>query len=189
MWISREKLVLASASPRRRDLLTEVNIPFEVIIADIDETPLGSESSYSMVKRLSVDKALAVKGDFVLGADTTVVLNGENLGKPEDFSDAFRILKSLQGAWHTVLGGVALVKNGELIESDVIESQVKMTSLSDEIINRYIETNEPMDKAGAYAIQGIGSQFIEEIKGSYSNVVGLDISWVMKKLLKHQVIA
>ncbi len=189
MWVTKSKLILASASPRRRDLLTEIKVPFEVKVADVDETPLEHEDPSMMVKRLSAKKALSVKGSWVLGADTTVVLNGENLGKPESRDDAFNKLKALQGSWHIVLGGVALVHNGELVENTVIESSVKMVSISDEIIKRYIETKEPMDKAGAYAIQGIGSQFIEEIKGSYSNVVGLDISWVVKTLLKHQIIS
>lgn len=189
MWNSNHKIVLASASPRRRDILTEAMIQFEIKVSSVDETPIVGESPSEMVSRLSVAKASSVEGSWVLGADTTVVLNGVNLGKPENHEDAYRMLKALQGNWHKVIGGIALVKAKEVIEKVVIESEVKMAELSDDLLERYIRTDEPMDKAGSYAIQGIGSQFIEQIKGSYTNVVGLDISWVVKALIKHQVIS
>lgn len=187
MWRISDPLVLASASPRRSELLKDAKIDFIVKPSNIDESPLEGEFPGDMVRRLSAEKGRSVEGTYVLAADTTVVLDGENLGKPESAQHAHATLKKLQGNWHTVLGGIALFKSGELVESTVQETSVKMCKLSDDLIERYIKTGEPMDKAGSYAIQGFGAQFIDEIRGSYTNVVGLDMAWVISKLIKHGV--
>lgn len=155
-------------------------IPFEIIVEPIDETPLEHESAELLVARLSAAKAKAVGERFptqwVLGADTVVVLAGEIFGKPRDDEDAVRMLLALQGREHTVTGGFTLLRadRNEQI-TGVCHTIVSMACSSEERIRRYVATGEPRDKAGAYAIQGAGLQFISSIHGSYSNVVGLPL--------------
>ena len=169
-------LILASSSPRRAELLRAAGIDFTVRAADIDETIGPNEPPRDYVERLSREKARAVvRGDeLALGADTTVVINGETIGKPADAEEAGRMLRALSGQWHEVLTGVTLAR-ADLAVSAVSSTRVKFAELSDAEIKRYVSTGEPMDKAGAYAIQGRASLFVERIEGSYSNVVGLPV--------------
>lgn len=190
-------LVLASASPRRQDLLRSVRIFFTVQPANVDETPQAGESPRECAERLAREKALAVwhtrQQDVVLGADTIVVVDETILGKPVDAADAVRMLRLLSGRVHQVITGVCLVRpvagcqspvasqNQELkIASEI--TLVTMNELSDDEIREYVETGEPMDKAGAYAIQGMASRWIPRIEGDYSNVVGLPVALVCRML-------
>ncbi|HEY0100307.1 MAG TPA: Maf family protein [Pyrinomonadaceae bacterium] len=180
-----EQLVLASGSPRRAEILRRTNWPFEVEAADIDESAREGEGAVEYVERLACEKAEAVaagrtKG-LVLGADTVVVVAGQVLGKPKDEADARRMLKLLDGRWHDVLSGVALVRaetNEVLVAHEL--TRVRFASMSDAEIDWYVSTGEPADKAGAYAIQGHAALFIEEIEGDYWNIVGLPIRLVYK---------
>jgi septum formation protein len=180
------RLILASASPRRADLLRAAGIPFEISAATIDEMFRAGETPDAAVVRLAISKATAVashhKDAIVLGADTTVVVNGEALGKPVDDADAARMLHLLSGRAHEVLTGVCLCANHQTI-THVERTSVRVARLSDDEIDWYVATGEPSDKAGAYAIQGLGSRFIEAVEGSYSNVVGLPISSVYAALM------
>jgi len=178
----REKttLVLASSSPRRRELLKGLGLAFTVVTSDVDETTVPDLAPAEIVEQLALRKARAVaqrvnKG-IVLGADTIVVLNGHVLGKPVDASDAFRMLSALQGRTHTVFSGVALI-DAESGRSEVAHSATSVTvrAMSEQEINAYIATGEPMDKAGSYAIQGIGATLVEGIAGDYFTVVGLPL--------------
>ena len=178
-----QNIVLASASPRRSELLRAAGIEFTVRVADIDETILSGESPEEYVLRLACEKARAVArdGEWVLGADTTVVVNGEIAGKPVDTDDARRMLRMLSGQWHEVLTGVSLVGGGQVL-SEVAVTRVKFAELTDAEIDWYVATGEPMDKAGAYGIQGYASRFVESIEGSYSNVVGLPVQMVYRMI-------
>ena len=180
------KLVLASGSPRRSELLRAAGIEFTIRVADVDETVLPNELPRDYVVRLSREKAQAVAseigdGEIVLGADTTVVVLNEIAGKPIDENDARRMLKLLSGKWHEVLTGVSLVNDGK-VTSDIALTRVKFAKLSEEEIDWYISTGEAMDKAGAYGIQGYASRFVERIEGSYSNVVGLPVQMVYRMI-------
>jgi septum formation protein len=167
-------LILASSSPRRAELLRAAGIDFTIRAAGVDETIRPDESPRDYVARLSREKALAViqGAELALGADTTVVINGEVIGKPADAEEAGRMLRALSGQWHEVLTGVTLARAAQVL-SAVSSTRVKFAELSDAEIQWYVSTGEPMDKAGAYAIQGHASLFVESIEGSYSNVVGL----------------
>jgi len=191
-------LVLASASPRRQELLRNAGIPFVVQATDIPEVPEDGEAPRAFAERLAREKALAVfrqrPNDFILGADTIVVVDGEILGKPRDSADAARMLRLLSGRRHQVTTGVCLVgrevgtenrKTGfEDVRSET--TVVMMDALSDEDIRSYVASGEPMDKAGAYAIQGGASRWISRIEGDYFNVVGLPVSLVYKMLREHR---
>ena len=174
-------LVLASSSPRRREILQAAGIPFEARPADVDETLLPGESAEAHVRRLARKKAEAVQGDLVLGADTVVVVDNRILGKPADTGDASRMLRLLSGRDHFVLTGICL-RNGRESRVDSASTLVRFMPLSNAEIDDYVAGGEPMDKAGAYAIQGLASKFIERIEGCYFNVVGLPISLVYKYL-------
>jgi septum formation protein len=181
-----KNLVLASASPRRRELLEGLGLRFSIRAADVDETPLPGEAPDAYVLRLAREKARAAArpGELVLAADTTVTLAGEILGKPEDDADAARMLRLLSGREHEVLTGVAVLDATETgdgrLSSAVDRSLVRMAPLSAEEIAWYVATGEPGDKAGAYAIQGLGSLFVEAITGTWSNVVGLPVPTVYR---------
>jgi septum formation protein len=185
-------LVLASASPRRQELLRNAGLAFVVQPADIDERPLPGESPQAYCMRLAREKALTVfqsrPHDHVLGADTIVVVGTQILGKPRDREDAFRMLRLLSGRSHTVSTGVCLVAPGEVpiadpnVETSSESTLVTMTNPSEAEIRDYIATGEPMDKAGAYAIQGLASRWIPRIEGDYSNVVGLPLALVYSML-------
>ncbi|MGE0102555.1 MAG: nucleoside triphosphate pyrophosphatase [Blastocatellales bacterium] len=176
-------LILASASPRRAELLKAAGIEFNVRVADVDESILPGESPADYVLRLSIDKARAVArpGEIVLGADTTVVIDEIIAAKPVDLEDARRMLRALSGRWHEVLTGVTIVAGDQTI-SGVETTRVSFIEMSDSEIEWYIGTGEPMDKAGGYGIQGFASRFIDRIEGSYSNVVGLPVEMVYRMI-------
>jgi septum formation protein len=173
------KLVLASASPRRADLLRAAGFSFEILPVDLDERFRPGEKPEAAVERLAEAKAsaaMSLRPDAViLAADTTVVVRGEALGKPKDAEDARRMLMLLSGRSHEVLTGMCLLSGGRRLVH-VEPTRVRFHRLSDAEIDWYIATGEPADKAGGYAVQGFASRFIEAIDGSYSNVVGLPIS-------------
>jgi septum formation protein len=178
-----EQLVLASSSLRRAEILRAVGWPFEVLPANIDETRAPAEAAVSYVRRLAQAKAEAVasqlESGLVLGADTTVVIEGEILGQPRDAEDARRMLRLLSGKWHEVLTGVALVRSGEghcVVDHEL--TRVRFSRMSDAEIDWYLASGEPMGKAGAYAVQGRAALFIDEIRGDYFNIVGLPIRLV-----------
>lgn len=183
---NQSTIILASASPRRSELLRAAGIDFTVRVADVDETPLPNEPPRDYVRRLARDKASAVaarveSGAAVLGADTSVIFGAEILGKPRDREDARQMIERLSGAWHEVITGVCLRQGGRVLtEADV--TRVKFAPLSAAEIEWYVSTDEPNDKAGAYAIQGYGSRFIERIEGNYTNVVGLPVQMVYRML-------
>lgn len=186
------KLILASGSPRRAEILAAVGWEFEKQIADIDETELAGESPHSYVERLAREKAEAVsasrKQGIVLGADTTVVIDEQIIGKPVNLDDARRMLRMLSGRWHEVLTGVAVTASGDTA-SEVERTRVKFARLSDAEVNFLAELGDPLDKAGAYAVQAQAALFIEGIEGDYWNVVGLPVRRVYKLIQKSQAIA
>jgi septum formation protein len=184
-------LVLASASPRRQELLRCAGILFVMQPADIVEDPLPEESAKDCAERLAREKALAVArirpdlgpNDVVLGADTMVVVEGQLLGKPSDGEDAARMLRLLSGRVHQVITGVCLVVGGQCsVASET--TFVTVSEISEKEIAEYVASGEPMDKAGAYAIQGMASRWIPRIEGDYSNVVGLPVALVWRMLLR-----
>lgn len=181
-------LVLASSSPRRQELLRNAGIRFEVQPADLNEDPLPGEIAKSCAERLARAKALAVArqhpNDCVLGADTVVVVDGELLGKPNDAEDATRMLRMLSGREHQVITGVCLVA-GERVTVASETTRVTVIEITDDEIADYVSSGEPMDKAGAYAIQGIASRWVPRIDGDYSNVVGLPVALVVRMLREH----
>jgi septum formation protein len=174
------RLILASASPRRKELLKGIGIDCEVIVSDVPEVWEAGLSPAGIARKLARDKAEAVAktlpNGIVIGADTVVVLEGEVLGKPQDPTDAFRMLRALSGKVHEVMTAVAVIDidQGSLQEAGAT-THVHFRQLSDPEIEAYIATGEPMDKAGAYGIQGKGILFVEGIEGCYTNVVGLPL--------------
>jgi septum formation protein len=178
----REKLVLASGSPRRAEILERAGWPHEIIVAGIDETVLPNEEAAAYVQRLARTKAETVAGRLsegvVLGADTTVVVANQILGQPVDEADARRMLRLLNANWHDVLTGVAVVRVGGETRVGYQTTRVRFAEMSEQEIEWYIATGEPFGKAGAYGIQGKASLFIEEIEGDYFNIMGLPIRLV-----------
>ena len=180
------KLVLASKSPRRSEILKNAGIDFTVRVADSDETIPDGTKPEDAVVFLAARKALAVEradDETVLGADTIVVLDDKILGKPKDREDAYNMIKSLSGRVHSVFTGVCAVGNGMSL-TFAEETKVEFYQLTEDEINEYISTDEPYDKAGAYGIQGLASKFISGIQGDYFNVVGFPVSSVYKKIIK-----
>ena len=174
-------LYLASGSPRRRELLTQIGVPFTAVSADIDETPLAHETPSAYVERLARSKAeagrRALHADVdgcVLGADTAVVLDGRILGKPLDQAEAMTMLLSLSGREHEVLTAIAVL-DGQRCESRVVSSRVRFRSITEQEAAAYWASGEPRDKAGGYGIQGLGAVFVAGLEGSYSAVVGLPL--------------
>lgn len=183
-------IVLASASPRRAELLTAAGYAFVVRPVDVDESLLPDESPTEAVRRLSrlkADLADAAPDEVVLAADTLVTVDGLALGKPTDEGDARRMLRLLSGRAHDVLTGVTC-RRGAAVSTEVVDTRVWMTAFDDADIDRYLATGEPMDKAGAYGIQGFASRFVWRLEGSYSNVVGLPVATVAALLRPHGVI-
>jgi nucleoside triphosphate pyrophosphatase len=174
-------LILASASPRRAELLSSAGFSFGVIAAEIDETPRAGEDAKDYALRVATEKAHTVRsradGSAILAADTVVVIGDEILGKPTDDDDAERMLRLLSGAVHVVQTGVVLV-TGDSMSSELCTTRVHVRQLSSDDIGWYIASGEPAGKAGAYAIQGRAARFIDWIEGSWSNVVGLPIATV-----------
>lgn len=179
----KEKLVLASRSQRRQEILTAVGWEFEAIAADVDETRFIAEDAVTYVKRLARTKAETIAERFpdrlVIGADTVVVIDGEILGQPLDDDDARRMLRLLSGKWHDVLTGVALMRTGQVVVEHET-TRVRFSEMSAEEIDWYVATSEPRGKAGAYGIQGSAALFIKEIQGDYFNVVGLPVRLVFE---------
>lgn len=177
-------LVLASKSPRRAELLRTAGIEFSIRTADTDESVLAEESPSDYVVRVAREKAFAVSrtnDEIILAADTTVVLDSEIMGKPVDANDAIRMITALAGRRHEVMTGVCVL-HGDRAITDLASTSVWFDPLSRGEIEEYVASGEPMDKAGAYGIQGLASRFIERIDGSYSNVVGLPVALVYRML-------
>jgi len=181
------RLILASASPRRRELLEQLGVDYLCDPADIDETALAGEGPADYVRRMAREKAAAVAARHpasrrVLAADTTVVLGDDVLGKPRDHFDGLGMLARLSGRSHSVLTAICLCSEGEA-HGDLVETRVEFVPLSREVCEAYLATDEPWDKAGCYAVQGLGGAFVRSIEGSYSNVVGLPLSetWQLLK--------
>lgn len=183
--MSHPPLILASASPRRAELLRAAGIPFEVDAAHIDETPLAGETAGEHVRRLAAMKAAAVAARrpeaVVLGADTVVVVDGRIFGKPNDDAEAAAMLGELGGRVHEVLTGVSVASTSGTV-TDLAVTRVRFAPLTPEEIAWYVASGEPRDKAGAYAIQGLASRFVEAVEGSYTNVVGLPVALVYRLL-------
>ena len=187
------RLILASASPRRKEMLAKLGLDFEVQAAEVDEIPLYGESPEEFVQRAAAEKASEVSRSqpdaWVLGADTIVVHEGAILGKPMDAGDALKLLMRLSGQMHKVLTGFCLKRQQENISvSRAISTDVYFFAFTEATAAAYVATGEPLDKAGAYGIQGCGGVLVEKINGSYSNVVGLPLAETIEEMLRHQVI-
>lgn len=194
----KKRIILGSASPRRRELLAQIGIDFEVLVSSGEECYTSTEPD-EIVKELAFAKAENVaaelettKAVLVIGADTIVVLDGKILGKPEDEEDAFRMLKHLQGRTHEVYTGTALLDFDENEERTVIrhaeKTKVFVHEMDDDEIRRYIESGEPMDKAGGYGIQGRFAAYIDRIEGDYYNVVGLPVAYLYQEMKIQNII-
>lgn len=181
----KQTLILASSSPRRKELLEELQIPFVISSSNVDESFDPSISPNEIVMELARRKVEAIYADeqypFILGADTVVYLNGAILGKPASPEEAFRMLRELSGKTHSVYTGVAIMANG-ICSTFYEKTDVLFWELTDDEIHDYLDTGEPFDKAGAYGIQGVGRTLVKEIKGDYFTVVGLPISRTVREL-------
>jgi septum formation protein len=189
-----DSIILASESTRRIDILRTLGISFAIIPPGIDESRLKNETARDYVLRISYDKAHKVGSHFpekwIIGADTVVVLKGKILGKPANEAEAFGMLCMLRGKWHRVVTGYCVLNLLKgVVYRDAVETKVSVRDLSDDEIRRYISTSEPLGKAGSYAVQGRGGCMVKEIKGSYSNVVGLPICQVAEALLSLGVLS
>lgn len=186
-----KKIILGSGSPRRKELLSQIGVPFEVRVSEKEEIytqtiPKEIVKELALMKAENVASEIPAKNTIVIGADTVVVHQDQILGKPKDEQDAFRMIQSLQGEMHQVYTGVAILNfdgDGEkTVISHAVETRVSVNPMSEEEIWKYVQSKEPMDKAGAYGIQGKFSAFIEKIEGDYFNVVGLPVSYVYQML-------
>lgn len=184
-----KRIILASGSPRRKELLKSMGLDFEVIVSEVEENIENEPFSTELIQNLAEEKAadVASKINFpaiIIGSDTVVVINNKILGKPKDREDAFNMLKMLSGNTHQVISAIAVLdkETGKVLKDSVV-SDVTFKQLSDEEINSYIATGEPMDKAGAYAIQGFAGMFVKSINGCYSNIVGISV-FKLAELLK-----
>lgn len=181
------RLILASGSPRRTEIMNSVGWPFDKAVPDVDESTIEGESPEDYVRRLAVSKAEAVatehNGKIILAADTTVVVEGEIIGKPLDMEDARRMIALLSGKWHEVLTGVAVSVDKET-RVGLQRTRVKFSELSEAEVNFLAAEGDPLDKAGAYAVQAQAALFIESIEGDYWNVVGLPIGLVYRLCLQ-----
>lgn len=179
--MDNQVLVLASGSPRRRQLLEMLGIPVVVSVSSVQEIPLPNEAPAAYSRRLARDKARAVPGEFVLGADTIVVVDGAILEKPTDADDALRMLRLLQGRRHQVITSICLVAGGQEFQA-ADTTGVVFRPAEDDWLRDYVATNEPMDKAGAYGIQGFGAALVERIEGDFFSVMGLPVRLVLDVL-------
>lgn len=180
-----DRIVLASASPRRREILKQVGLEFDIIPAQGEEI-IDSDKADEIVMKLSHDKALEVSGlcgenTLVIGADTVVAVNNRILGKPADRDEAFRMISGLRNSFHSVYTGVTIIYN-DIVRSFVSETKVYVYDMTDEEIYEYIDTGDCYDKAGGYGIQGYFAQYVEKIEGDYFNVVGLPVSRLIKEM-------
>lgn len=181
-------IILASSSPRRKELLEQLGIRFKILPSYIDEVPLKGESPKDFALRVSAEKALSVAGNLdddcvVIGADTIVAVGREILGKPKNEEEAKTMLTKISGREHTVITAFSIVKpKAEILHRELVKTRVLIKTLTPEEIKSYVETGEPMDKAGAYGAQGVGAFMIREIHGSYTNVVGLPLSQLVDAL-------
>lgn len=182
-----KKIILASSSPRRRELLETAGIKFEICVKEVDESIPAGTAPLEAAKMTALKKALATaeshKNDIVIGADTIVVAEGKILGKPKDKDDACAMLRMLSGIEHEVITGVCIIC-GEKTDSFAQVSRVKFYELTEDEIKSYVDTGEPMDKAGAYGIQGKGCILVEKIEGDYFNIVGLPVAEVVRAINK-----
>lgn len=182
----QQAIILASASPRRTELLRIAGVAHQVHPAHIDEQHMPDEPPYDYVLRMAREKAAAVADEFsdklVLAADTIVVINGQILGKPRDHLQAVRFLRLLSGKTHQVMTAVSAAPPGVATDSIVQTSQITFHALTDMQISRYVATGEPLDKAGAYAVQGLGAALISHLQGSYSGVMGLPLAETLQLL-------
>lgn len=194
MFSTLENLILASSSPRRQQFLNNLGIEFTVITADVDETPAHGESPETFAIRMARDKAIAVasanQDSWVIGADTVVNLqDGLILGKPSDKDEAIKMLKLLNNNTHQVMTGMCLCCLSKDIEITLVEkTDVTFANVSNEALRAYVQTGEPLDKAGSYGIQGLGSFLVSSIKGSCTNVIGLPVNRLIALLLQHKII-
>jgi septum formation protein len=184
---SKALFILASESPRRRDILESVGLKFKIVPAYVNEDYLAGESPREHVKRLSCDKAMVIASRYpeawVLGADTIVVIDGIILGKPKNKAQAKKMLQRLSGREHKVFTGFSIASiASKVFQTKVIQSAVKFKTISPEELDWYLACDEPYDKAGGYAIQGMGAYFIQSIRGSYTNVIGLPLCEVLETL-------
>ena len=189
MLKTNKKIILASASPRRKELLKKIFNEFEILVSSVDEAKIGAKTPKEFAVKAAIAKALDIasksKNSTIIGADTIVVLGNNILGKPKGEKDAFDMLRSLSGTTHEVITGIAVVDPDTLkVYSDFEVTKVTMKKLTDEQISDYIATGKPMDKAGAYGIQELGDPFIENIEGDYDNVVGLPVG-KLKELISN----
>jgi len=188
----KEALILASASPRRRELLAGLGLRFQIVPSRVEEPPIGDHPDEG-VRALAALKAREISTRFpetwVLAADTVVVLGGKVFGKPADEKDAEEMLRQLSGRTHEVLTAVSLAHRGRgFFQTQAVRTQVSFRDLKDGEIRAYVKTGEPMDKAGAYGIQGVGAFLVQRVHGSYTNVVGLPLAETVDLLMKHGVI-
>ena len=193
MFDTRQLLVLASGSPRRKRFFTELGLQFEVCPADVDESRISDEEPADYVRRIATAKARAISAEkpktWVVAADTIVSLGLDLLGKPESKQEAVELLMQLSGKEHEVRTGFCLCnKSMNIVIVDVELTMVRFSRFGLDIARAYVSTGEPLDKAGAYGIQGRGGMLVETISGSYSNVVGLPLARIMTLLLEHNVV-
>lgn len=192
MRMKAEKFILASGSPRRKELLKMIGFEFDVVSPDVDENSKSGESPREHAHRLAIEKAKKVAKNcpdsWIIAADTIVVIDGEILGKPRDEREAFEMLKKIAGKQHTVITAFCIFKGDKSAHEGFVESKVEIAPLTDDEIRWYISTGEPLDKAGAYGAQGIGAMFIKSIKGSYTNVVGLPLAELIEAMKKLNMI-
>jgi septum formation protein len=187
-------LILASSSPRRQQMLRTMGLDFSIAPAEVDETPRPGDTPQAFASRMAAAKARTVASSrpdaWVLGADTVVILDGVILGKPKDRDDALAILRLLVGRTHQVLSAICLCSLAQGIEQTEVDStEVTFTAATDQLLKAYIATGEPLDKAGAYGIQGAGAFLVRRIEGSCANVIGLPIDRVIALLLRRRVIS
>lgn len=193
MYKNKRPLILASGSPRRQDFLTQLGLSFTIQVADIDETEKDNESAIELVTRLAREKGSAIANNnpdtWVISADTIVCLDGNVLGKPKDEQDAINTLMLLSGKTHTVHTAFSLThKEKDICDTHCITTEVTFTHFSEKTAQAYVETQEPLDKAGSYGIQQRGVVLVERINGSYSNVVGLPLAELITQLEKYNIV-
>lgn len=193
MFKNNDAIILASGSPRRRRFLEELGLDFTVLVADVDEAVRAGESPLAFVSRLALEKAAAIAvacpGAWVIGADTVVVSGDEIIGKPAGPEDALAMLTRLAGRTHEVWTGFAILRDGSTAVSRAVRTEVTFVAAVAEVLAAYVASGEPLDKAGAYGIQGRGGLLVERIDGSYSNVVGLPMAELVEELLNLGAIA